>query len=110
MKKIRPVKKTWYDWLINHVPEPIRKSVVGSKDKIASLSKTNRPKQGVYGRGKNLSKHKTLENLLYHKITKTIKDRIIGDIRTLFPTEEEKKERKKLEKKKKLMKDYLNIE
>ena len=110
MKKIRPVKKTWYDWLINHVPEPIRKSVVGSKDKIASLSKTNRPKQGVYGRGKNLSKHKTLENLLYQKITKTTKDRIIGDIWTLFPTEEEKKERKKLEKKKKLMKDYLNIE
>ena len=27
MKKIRPIKYTWYDWLINDIPEPIRKSV-----------------------------------------------------------------------------------
>ena len=25
MKKIRPVKNTWYDWLINYIPEPIKK-------------------------------------------------------------------------------------
>ena len=25
MKKIRPIKNTWYDCLINHIPEPIRK-------------------------------------------------------------------------------------
>ena len=25
MKKIRPIKKTWYDWLINYTPEPIKK-------------------------------------------------------------------------------------
>ena len=27
MKKIRPIKNTWYDWLINCIPKPIRKSV-----------------------------------------------------------------------------------
>ena len=49
MKKIRPVKNTWYDWLINYIPEPKRKSVGGFKDKIVSLFKTNAPKQTVYG-------------------------------------------------------------
>ena len=23
MKKIRPIKNTWYDWLINYIAEPI---------------------------------------------------------------------------------------
>ena len=31
MKKIRPVKNTWYDWLIDFIPDPIRKSVGGFK-------------------------------------------------------------------------------
>ena len=44
MKKIRPIKNTWYDWLINYIPEPIRKSVCGFKDKIVSLFRTNTPK------------------------------------------------------------------
>ena len=25
MKKMRPMKNTWYDWLINYVPEPKEK-------------------------------------------------------------------------------------
>ena len=25
MKKIRSIKNTWYDWLINYIPEPIKK-------------------------------------------------------------------------------------
>ena len=58
MKKISPVKNTWYDWLSNYIPEPIRKSVGGFKDKIVSLFKTNTPKQTVYGREKKLSKLK----------------------------------------------------
>ena len=72
MKKIRPIKNICYDWLINYIPEPIRKSVGGFKDKIVSLFKTNKPKQTVYGRGKKLSqaKKKTLKNLLYQKRTK----------------------------------------
>ena len=27
MKKKRPIKNTWYDWLINYISEPIRKTV-----------------------------------------------------------------------------------
>ena len=41
IKKIRPTKNTWFDWLTNFVPESIRKSVGGFKDKIVSLFKTN---------------------------------------------------------------------
>ena len=25
MKKIRPIKNTWSDWLIDYIPEPIKK-------------------------------------------------------------------------------------
>ena len=56
-KKISPVQNTWYDWLINYIYEPTRKSVGGFKDEIVSLFKTNTSK--VYGRGKKLSKPKT---------------------------------------------------
>ena len=59
MKRIRPIKNTKYDWVINYIPERIRKSVGGFKDKIISLFKTNTPKQTVYGRGKKISKPKT---------------------------------------------------
>ena len=59
IKKIRSTKNTWYDCLINYIPEPIRKSVGGFKDKILSLFKTNTPKQTVYGRRKKPSKPKT---------------------------------------------------
>ena len=37
MKKLRPIKNTWHDWLINYIPEPIRKSVSAFEDKIVSL-------------------------------------------------------------------------
>ena len=33
IKKIRPIKNTSYDWLIDYIPEPIRKSLGGFKDK-----------------------------------------------------------------------------
>ena len=59
MKKIRPIKNTWYDWLINYFPELIRKSAGGLKDKIVNLFTTNTPKQTVYRRGEKLSKPKT---------------------------------------------------
>ena len=58
MKKIRSIKNTWYEWLINDILEPIRKSVGGFKDKIGRFFKTNTPKQTVYGRVKKLSKPK----------------------------------------------------
>ena len=37
MKKIRPIKNSWYDWLINYIHEIIRKSADGFKDKMVSL-------------------------------------------------------------------------
>ena len=44
MKKIRLIKNTWYDWMINYIPQSIRKSVGSFKDKVVSLFKTNTPK------------------------------------------------------------------
>ena len=44
----KEIKNNWYDWLINYIPEPVRKSVGGFKDEILSLFNT--PKQTVYGR------------------------------------------------------------
>ena len=67
MKKIRPVKNTWYDWLIDFIPDPIRKSVGGFKHTIVSPFKANSSKK----------KKKIL----------------IGDIWALFATKEEKKDR-----------------
>ena len=43
MKKIRLIKKTWHDWLINYILESTRKCVGGFKDKIVRLFKTNTP-------------------------------------------------------------------
>ena len=76
MKKIRPIKNTWYDWLINYIPEI-----------VISLFKTNTPKETVHERGKKLSKPKTqnkTRNPFILKKKKKIKDRIIRDIWTLF--------------------------
>ena len=56
MKKIRPIKNTWCDWLINYIPKAVRKSVSGSKDRIVSVFKTNTPKKTMYWRGKKLRK------------------------------------------------------
>ena len=39
MKKIRPIKSTWYDQLINYIPKLIRKSASVLKDKFLSLFK-----------------------------------------------------------------------
>ena len=56
MKKIRPIKNTWYDWLINYILELIRKRAGGFKNKVIMLFKKNIPKQIVNGRGKKLNK------------------------------------------------------
>ena len=72
MKKIKPVKNTWYQWLISYILEPIRKSVHGLKDKIVSplkseisnaleekivsLFKINTPKETAFERRQKLSK------------------------------------------------------
>ena len=65
MKKKRTIKDTWYDWLINFIPEPIRKSESGFKDKVVSLFKINAPKQTLSERGKKLQ-HSTENRILIH--------------------------------------------
>ena len=45
LKKIRPIKNSWCDWLINYIPEPIRESAGGFKNKVISLFKINTPKR-----------------------------------------------------------------
>ena len=37
MKKLRPIKSTWYNWQTSYIPEPIRKSLSTLKDKISSV-------------------------------------------------------------------------
>ena len=104
MKKIRSTKKIWYDWLINYIAEAITKSVEGFKDKIASLFKTNTPKETLYGRGKKLSrprKQNIKKRFISEENKKKINSRIIRDIWKLFEKQKEKEERKELEKKKK---------
>ena len=54
-----PIKNTCYDWIINYILDPIRKSVGGFKDKVISLFKTNTHKKQCIGGGKKLSKPKT---------------------------------------------------
>ena len=66
MKKIRPIKNTWYDWLISCIPKPIRKSV--------SVFKTNTPEKTVYGRGHKLSKPR--KPFISKENKEKIKDRI----------------------------------
>ena len=48
MKKIRPIKNTCYESLINYIPEHIRKSVNGFKDKIVNLRERKETKQTKY--------------------------------------------------------------
>ena len=59
MKKKMYFKNTWLDWLFNYIPDPLRKSVGGFKNKISSLFKTNKPEQDVYRRGNELSQPET---------------------------------------------------
>ena len=110
MKKIRPIKNTWNDWLINYIPEPIRKRVGGFKDKIVSLFKTNTPKQLVYGRGNKLkeTKIRNIRNPFILKNKKEIIDRITRDFLWNRRSKRRKKEiRRKTEYNKTLVKDRL---
>ena len=110
MKKIRPIKNTWNDWLINYIPEPIRKRVGGFKDKIVSLFKTNTPKQLVYGRGNKPkeTKIRNIRNPFILKNKKEIIDRITRDFLRNRRSKRRKKEiRRKTEYNKTLVKDRL---
>ena len=50
--ELRPLKNTWYCSLINYIPETIKRSVDGFKDKIVNLFKRNTSKQIEYETGK----------------------------------------------------------
>ena len=51
--KIRLTKNTGHDWLINHIPQSIRKGTGSFKDKFISLFKTNTPKETANGEKKS---------------------------------------------------------
>ena len=51
--KIRLTKNTGHDWLINHIPQSIRKVTGSFKDKFISLFKTNTPKETANGEKKS---------------------------------------------------------
>ena len=59
--------------MVNYIPEPIRKSVFGFKNKFVSLLKINTPKSAVYGRGKKLSKPKKIKSKVNPFISKESK-------------------------------------
>ena len=115
MKKIRSVINTQYEWLISYIPEPIRKSVSGLKDKIVSalkdkilnaleekmvsLFKKSTPKETVYGRVQKLNiprKRIIKKPLISEENKEKIKERIIRDIQKLFETEVEKERNERL--------------
>ena len=54
MNKMRSIKNSWYDWLNNYIPDPIRKTVSCFKVKIVSLFKADTPKYAAYGREEKL--------------------------------------------------------
>ena len=66
MIKIRPVKNSWYEWLINQIPASVRKAISIFKDKVVSLFKTSTPKhydkQTVYGKERNQASQKPKSN------------------------------------------------
>ena len=71
MKNIKPIKNTWYDWLINWC--------MGEKKKLSKPKTENIRKSFILEKSK-------------------IKDRIIRYIWALFQAEEETEEKKKLQK------------
>ena len=70
---------TWYDSLVNYIPEPVRKIVGGFEDKVVDLYNTNTLKQTVYETGKKLSKPKTLKQ---------------SDLKKIFSYKKKKKKKK----------------
>ena len=60
MKEIRPVKSTWYDWLIKYISGPIIKIVGGFKDKMVSLLKRSTPKNTKHQKLSDIKKEKMI--------------------------------------------------
>ena len=47
MKKIKLIKNTCYNWLINYIPESIRKNISGFADKTVNFFNRNTPKKNL---------------------------------------------------------------
>ena len=101
IKKIRPVKNNWHEWLISYIPESIRKCAGRLKDRILNaledktvgLFKINTPKETLYGRGQKLSKSRKRlikKPCISEENKEKIKHGIIRDISKTFETGEEK--------------------
>ena len=78
MKKMRPIKNNWHDWLINYIPQPIGKNVCSFKDKCIGLFKANTPKQCMKQRQKQKTpnKPKTQNKIRIPFILKKSKNKI----------------------------------
>ena len=76
VKKKRPIKNTLYDWLINYIPEPIKKRWVVLKIDLFIFFKQTSGKQTMWGKGKKPNKLKIQKQ--------SEKDNIIKIIRKLF--------------------------
>ena len=105
VKKKRPIKNTLYDWLINYIPEPIKKRWVVLKIDLFIFFKQTSGKQTMWGKGKKpnklkIQKQSEKDNIIkiirklfeLKKENEGIKDKIIRDINTLFEEEEEEEE------------------
>ena len=88
MNKIRPIKNTCYDWLIDYIPK--HNSSDGFKDKIMCLFKTNTPKQIICGKGNKKRKPKPKNIRKKLRKNKEYNAGLIRDIRILF--EQQQKE------------------
>ena len=54
---------TLYDWLINYIPNPIRKVVGGFKDKVVNLFNTNTPKKNLAWERKDTKQTKNTKTI-----------------------------------------------
>ena len=103
MKKIRPIKSTRYDWLINYIPELIKKGQVVSKIRLQVFLKQVHQANHVWER-KETKQTKSTKHQKSFYIIKEKKKLKLQQLETLFETEEEKKkERNQRGKKKRLI-------
>ena len=86
MKKIRPIKNILHDWLVNYIPEPIRISAGGSKEKGISIFNSNTSKHTVWER-KETQKPKAQNKIripFVLKKKKKIEQWVVGQSRKSF--------------------------
>ena len=58
IKEKKPIKSTWYYWLIDYIFEPLRKTVGGFRDNVVMTDTREIYSKQTAGREKKLSKFK----------------------------------------------------